>query len=376
MMTNRYIYTGLLTALLIGWGCLLTGCSDRSEIEVEQPESPQPEEPKGEPLRVASLTRGVGDTDATADPMKGEYVYLFLMDQGQQSIGSVLYNGKDDTSTGTDIVWASNKPLYVKPGKDYEVYGFLPAGEATGTTAPTISISGSTVTMTINGLDAVAKKDVCVVIGANTVGQTITPGLFDYHAPENTEIGYGVDLLVDHLYASAKFQFKVHEDYDKIRTIKLKNVVMKLITDNEPTPKAKVNATVKMTKGATTGSPITSVELAQTGDSFVEQEIFSDYTGEKPGYALKVDESKDISVFFDPAYKGNLVMESTYDVYDKHGNLTRPNCTAVNSLRSILNDASLIRGAQKVIPLTVRPTYIYVLSEPDWDYDYPSVGTE
>ena len=376
MKAYKYIYTGLLTALLIGWGCLLTGCTDQGDTDVVKPEEPQPEEPVGEPLRVASLTRGDGDTNVSADPdpMKGEYVYLFLMDQGQQSIGSVLYNGKDDTSTGTDIVWASNKPLYVKPGNDYEVFGFMPATEATGTTAPTISISGSTVTMTINGLDAVAKKDVCVVIGANTVGQTITPGLFDYHAPENTEIGYGVDLLADHLYASAKFQFKVHADYDKIRTIKLKNVVMKLITDNEPTPKAKVNATVKMTKGATTGSPITSVELAQTGDSFVEQEIFTDNTGEKPGYALKVDETKDISVFFDPAYKGNLVMVSTYDVYDKHGNLTRPNCTAENALGSILG--SVVRGAQKVIPLTVQPTYLYVLSEPDWDYDYPSVGTE
>lgn len=369
MKAYRYIYTGLLTALLIGWGCLLTGCSDQAEIGVEQPDSLQPEEEKGEPLWVASLTRGDGDADDTDDPMKGEYVHLFLV-QGETAplSGSVLYNGKYDTS-GTDIVWANDNALYVKPGNDYEVFGFLPAGEATGAT---IDMSGSTVTMTINGLDAVAKKDVCVVIGANTVRQTITPGVFNYHAPENTEIGYGVDLLAAHLYASAKFQFKVHADYDKLRTIKLKRVVMKMKLNSALL--AKVNATVTMTKGATTGSPITSVVMDQVaGSGAVEQEIFADNTGETPGYALKVNESKDIEVYFDPAYKGDLVLVSTYDVYDKHGNLTRENCTAENALGGILNVAGVVRGAQKVIPLTVQPTYLYILSEPDSDWDNPTV---
>lgn len=376
MKVYRYIYTGLLTTLLIGWGCLLTACTDHNDINMERPDEPHPEEPVGESLRVASLTRGTGDTDDAVDPMKGEYVHLFLLAQGETtpSSGTVLYKGKDDTSTGTDITW--DTPLYVKPGKDYEVFGFMPAGEATGTTAPGIEISGSTLTMTINGLNAVSKKDVCVVIGANTVGESITPGVFNYHAPENTEIGYGVDLLADHLYASAKFQFKVHTEYDKLRTIKLKKVVMKLNT--ESTKLARVNATVTMTKGATTGSPITSVVLEQpeTGDAFVEQEIFSDNTGEKPGYALEVEKTKDISVYFAPAYKGDLVMVSTYDVYDKHGNKTREDCTAENSLNNILNVSSVTRGAQMVIPLMLRPTYVYVLSEPDWDYDYPSVETE
>jgi len=55
--------------------------------------------------------------------------------------------------------------------------------------------------------------------------------------------------------------------------------------------------------------------------------------------------------------------------------LTREDCTAENDLSSLLNVETMVRDAQKVIPLTVRPTYIYVLSEPDWDYDIPSVGT-
>ena len=368
MKFNRYIYSGLLTTLLIGWGCLFAACSDHVETDMEQPREPQPIEPIGEHLWVASLTRGDGATVDNDDPMKNEYVYLFLS-QGETTppAGSVLYKGKTDTSTGTVITWDPT-PLYVKPGNDYQVFGFMPATEATttGTDAPTISISSTMVTMNIKNLNAVSTKDFCVVIGANTVGQAITPGVFNYHAPENTEVGYGVDLLADHLFASALFQFKVHADYDKLRTIKLKKVTMKL-KDGSTLP-AKVNATVTLTKG--TVSPVANVELTSGSGTYDPVELFSDN-----GYALKVNESKDVAVYFNPAYKGNLVLVSTYDVYDKHGNLTREDCTAENDLSSLLNVETMVRGAQKVIPLTVRPTYIYVLSEPDWDYDIPSVGT-
>lgn len=374
MKLNRYIYTKLLTVLLMGWGCLLVACSDHVETDIEQPKEPQPEQPTGEPLWVGSLTRNAGEPVVDDDPMKNEYVYLFLS-QGETTppAGSVLYKGKTDTSTGTVITWDPT-PLYVKPGKDYEVFGFLPATEATttGTDAPTISISSTKAIMNIKNLNAVSTKDICVVIGANTVGQTITRGVFNYHAPENTETGYGVDLLVDHLYASALFQFKVHTDYDKLRTIKLKKVTMKLKTSS--TLPAKVNATVTLTKGS--ASPLEVALSSVAGSGTVSLVLFENNTGDKPGQALKVDETINMAAYFDPAYKGDLVLESLYDVYDKHGNKTRENCKAENDLSSLLNVETTVRGAQKVIPLTVRPTYLYVLSEPDWDYDIPSVETE
>lgn len=365
MKLNRYIYSGLLTTLLLGWGSLLTCCtSDTVENEAKQPQEPQHGEQVGEPLWVASLTRADNDPVDAPDPMKDEKICLFLTHGQTTSSGIVLYKGKSDASTGSDINWDSS-PLYVKPGNDYEVFGFMPSSEVTGT--PTISFSGSAVTMNINGINAVSAKDVCVVIGASSVGETITPGSFNYHAPENTEVGYGVDLLADHIFASAMFQFKVHADYDKLRTVKLKKVTMKL--KSESSLPAKVNATVTLTKGNT--SPITNVELTSGSGTYEPVELFSDN-----GYALKVNESKDVAVYFNPAYKGDLVLVSTYDVYDKQGNLTRENCTAENGLGSILNVSSMVRGAQMVIPLTVRPTYLYVLSESDWDYDVPSVETD
>ena len=59
---------------------------------------------------------------------------------------------------------------------------------------------------------------------------------------------------------------------------------------------------------------------------------------------------------------------STYDVYDKKGNLTRQNCTATNTI-NISNlfsgQTETLRGRRYTINLTINPTYLYMLSEPD-----------
>jgi hypothetical protein len=61
-----------------------------------------------------------------------------------------------------------------------------------------------------------------------------------------------------------------------------------------------------------------------------------------------------------------LVLTSEYDVYDKDGNLIRQNCTAENKL-PVTPDEQWKSGNRIVVPLTVEPTYLYVLSEPDLD---------
>jgi len=59
---------------------------------------------------------------------------------------------------------------------------------------------------------------------------------------------------------------------------------------------------------------------------------------------------------------------STYDVYDKKGNLIRENCTATNTI-DIANlfsgQTETLRGRRYTINLTINPTYLYMLSEPD-----------
>jgi len=58
-------------------------------------------------------------------------------------------------------------------------------------------------------------------------------------------------------------------------------------------------------------------------------------------------------------------METHYDVYDKENNLIRENQSARNTLS--LSDLTLEQGKKYTITITVAPTYLYVLSDPDLD---------
>jgi hypothetical protein len=70
-----------------------------------------------------------------------------------------------------------------------------------------------------------------------------------------------------------------------------------------------------------------------------------------------------------------FVLRTTYDVFDKKGNLIREKCQAENNILLIkdgerdglFDDESLLRGHRYSINLIVEPTYLYVLSEPDVD---------
>ena len=66
----------------------------------------------------------------------------------------------------------------------------------------------------------------------------------------------------------------------------------------------------------------------------------------------------------------SFVLTSVYDVYDKQGNLVRKECTAQNKLEiSTLFDGqdATKPGWRYNVEMTIVPTYLYVLSEPDLD---------
>ena len=214
MKIYRNIYTSMLAALQIGWGCLLIGCTDSYTNE-----SP------GEPLRVVGMTRSGDETDVP-DPMKGQSIKLFLDDGNSiKPSDPATYQGRTASNTTS---------LLVKPGADYQVFGFLPSDanalsdDTNGNSSVTVNRQENTATLTIENLAPLSTKDVCVVIGVKgklAPNEKVVPGSFKYHAPENTEEGFGVSLLVDHLFAAMEFNLSVDAAYAAIRTIKLKKVV-------------------------------------------------------------------------------------------------------------------------------------------------------
>ena len=66
-------------------------------------------------------------------------------------------------------------------------------------------------------------------------------------------------------------------------------------------------------------------------------------------------------------------MTATYNVYDRNGNLIRKDCEAKNVLKLTKSDSDqilpggLAHGQKYTFNLTVNPTYLYVLSDPDLD---------
>jgi hypothetical protein len=63
-------------------------------------------------------------------------------------------------------------------------------------------------------------------------------------------------------------------------------------------------------------------------------------------------------------------LRSTYDVFDKQENLIRQGCHAENTIdlrQHFGNEINTMRGNRYSLTLTVQPTYLYMLSEPDLD---------
>ena len=224
------------------------------------------------------------------------------------------------------IIYNNNKWhafFEVTADKTYTVYGYMPkTGEMSSTLAKNTE---NAATLTIK---------------------------FSWYWPISAEDeNYKIHLLMDHLYAAALFSLKIDTDYALLRTIKLKT--MTLSTDN-----GSVNATISLTHNETGASPISNVTYTASGSSDVVVLFNSD-----EGTALDKSVPLPVNVCFAPTLSADLTLVSTYDVYDSKGNLIRQNCTATNKLPNL--EAN--RGQRVQVNLTVTPTYLYVLSDPDLD---------
>lgn len=234
----------------------------------------------------------------------------------------------------------------VEPDKDYTVYGYMPKTGEMGSTLTKTTADAATLTVT--GMKPVTTDDICIITGVKNTDEGLTEGQFGWSWPIGDD-SYKIHLLMDHLYAAAKFRLKIDADYASLRTIKLKT--MTLSTD-----KGSVNATMTLTHNGTGASPITDVTYTASGsnDAVV---IFNN----DEGTALDKTTPVEINACFAPTLSGSLTLISTYDVYDSKGNLIRQNCTASNKLP----DLEAVRAQRVQVNMTVTPTYLYVLSDPD-----------
>jgi hypothetical protein len=180
-------------------------------------------------------------------------------------------------------------------------------------------------------------------------------GHFEYNAGNE---GDHVYLLMNHLYAALQFSIKVNTDYNQLRTIKLTKLEL------QSTISATATVTATLTPNGDGTSPLSISQSLISGNS----SWLTVYDGEEQ--VLDDITPLDLACFAAPGSDNkSFKMRTTYNVYDRKGNLIRKESTAENTLTLKFDSekTALVAGEKYTFNLTVNPTYLYVLSDPDLD---------
>jgi hypothetical protein len=331
-----------------------------------------------------------------------------------------VYYGEDDK-------WHLNQN--VDPNT-YLLYGYTPYNAASVNISKNTTFRNGAV-MTISGLKTVMEKDLCVLVGATEGTSTspvsyvevtgLTPnvssvtglyilsgsiyteiidanakaqsgttyyerkdlaiGKFDCIIKEENETTKNyLYLLFDHLYAELDLQFRVDEKYAQLRTIRLKEIKATTYTDADfNTLETKpLKAVVTLQANNTGASPITSLTFEEDNTGSDQEQGLTIYENNNPTVSDNLPSgtengkkiySDKVAYLMSDAHR-YIMLETMYNVYDTEGNLISENRKATNKIntRSIFKYVeTLERGTKYQLKLTVAPTYLYVLSDPDLD---------
>jgi hypothetical protein len=340
MTTDKWTYRWLWSCLVIGGLLLLTGCADKSEDE------PLPQPEQGSPLELRALTRTSGATPVAGS--NGMDIHVFLTSETASSDGSFTYN----SGTG----WTSD--ISIKEERQYYLYGYMPKG-ITGSISVTADDLNNDyskgVDLTMSNMPAITAADISVIVGVQRVEtptETVTVREGNYSYRSGIKGKNYVNLLMAHLYSKLELQFLIDEAYSQLRSIHLTDVELIYTGKN-------VNATVNIRKDNGIGSPT----FENTGSSSEQKvEMLS-------GGYLELDTSTEtaaLEAYCAPGIPttGTFTIKSTYEVKDKKNNSLGVR-SAVNKLKITASD--LLPGQKNTVTLTVKPTYLYILSDEDLD---------
>lgn len=260
---------------------------------------------------------------------------------------------------------------------NYYLYGYVPHEPSI---ISTVSVLGEGKTfadgavLTLRNVPTVSSEDICVVIGAKNgkddykadpADYSVTGlqrGDFEYVATGGEGNNY-VYLLFDHLFSALRVRMRVEGTYNNLRTIKLKELRMQTSAGGVPTKK-KTQITVTLNKNTDGDDPVSSVVFAPDASSDNSDGAVVEWNN---GIEL-TNEYQPFQGHLMPFGVTDITLVSTYDVYDKQGNKVRENCEAKNTINIadlFSGQTETLRGRRYTINMTINPTYLYVLSEPD-----------
>ncbi len=279
----------------------------------------------------------------------------------------------------------------------YYLYGYYPHEggvicNISSSTTPSDNTSYSTgAVLTLSNQPSATPNDMCVVVGAkngkdyykeneNYSVTGLVPGDFSYEAAAattgNPPTAHGnyVFLLFDHLYSAVRFQFKVDATYNSLRRIKLKKLELQAFAGDEQYPlKTEITVTLKATSDGI--DPIESIVYTPTGTA--RKEDWSTFFTSAEGELVTTSYGTLKDCYFAPKNITKLILKSTYDIYDTNatsdhpdGNLIRKDSEAENEIdinKLFFPEPVALRSKRYTIRLTIQPTYLYMMSDPDLD---------
>ena len=373
MMTEKMTYRWLWSCLVAGGLLLLSGCSgSSSEDDLQQPEQVA--------LQLGAVTRTDGAFEIPDANNPASSIKLFLTTLTPTNENPNNYSLTEGSFSYKNSQWSSTNslnPLIVKEETPYYLYGYMPSSISATQSAPDGDYSKG-INLSFTGLPAITSDDICVLVGVQLVGanstglQTaVTEGQYGFRS--NIKGQNYVNLLMAHLYAKLKVSFKIDPNYSELRSIHLKEVTLtSKYADG-------ASVTVNLRSGQGIGSPSfpsgSEGEIKHTISLFKSSAIIPEKVLDK-ALANQVDPvlALDLPAYCRPvAVEGtyNLTLTTTYDVYDLKGQ----NLGERVSENKIKFDVAEVKpGQEKKLVLTVKPTYLYVLSDNDADNPTITLG--
>ena len=309
--------------------------------------------------------------------------YLTRSDSEKMLTG--IFSFSDSGVNNRDRNWTSS--IHMNEGT-YYIYGFMPQEDANSVsiapydadnTPGNDSYSDGAV-ITVTDLAAITPADISVIVGVKSHTNGTDPitsldmasrmGKFDYTTQPDGDYIY---LLIDHIYAGLNFEMKVDAEYNKLRHIKLKKLLLMDVSSDNVVKS--VNATITLVANNAQKNPLSAeaggsilITTNRTG-VMTDDEAAVLWDNETSPAELTTTATSFLGCFA-PGGSRNFLLKSVYDVYDTNDNLVRENQTALNS---ITNLPALKAGEKYTISLTVKPTYLYKMSDPDLDNPTVSV---
>ena len=372
MMTEKMTYRWLWSCLVAGGLLLLSGCSgSSSDDDLQQPEQVT--------LQLRAVTRTDGAFEIPDANKPASNIKLFLATLTPTNENPNNYSLTEGSFSYKNSQWSSTNslnPLIVKEETPYYLYGYMPSSISATQSAPDGDYSKG-INLSFTGLPAITSDDICVLVGVQLVGAnstdspTVTEGQYGFRS--NIKGQNYVNLLMAHLYTRLKVSFKIDPNYAELRSIHLKEVTLtSKYADG-------ASVTVNLRSGQGIGSPSfpsgSEGDVVHTMTLFKSSAIIPEKVLDK-ALANQVDPSLvlDLPAYCRPvAVEGtyNLTLTTTYDVYDLKGQ----NLGERVSENKIKFDVAEVKpGQEKKLVLTVKPTYLYVLSDNDADNPTITLG--